>query len=178
MPITPPDWWFKWLSIHVSCYYIDTVFPHNLERQQALIDWVNLSAETLPCSNCEHHFKQYIAQNPLPTPQRFDPNTTPYLRWSIQAHNDVRARQNKELADIEEVVQSYKSGKIYGAERLLAPTDLHSIEGTKDVEYKLKQAEKWIFVLGGIIALAILCGMGYGLWVLLLAPNLKKEQAK
>mgnify|MGYP000468542722 CR=1 FL=1 len=118
MPITPIHWGeFKWLSMHVTCYYIDTVFGRNLERQRTLHGWLQSSAEMLPCGECEHHFKSYLTSHPLPAVQVYPRGETPYLRWSIRAHNSVRRRQRKPLADEETVIATYKSGQIYGGKK-------------------------------------------------------------
>jgi len=121
MPITPVHWGgFKWLGIHVTCYYIDIVFGRNLKRQEMLHDWVHLSAFMLPCGICENHFLHFQRENPLPEVKEYEPGETPYLRWSIRAHNAVRERQRKPLMDEDVVVLAYKSGKMYGADQYLA----------------------------------------------------------
>lgn len=126
MPITPNDWGgCKWLSIHITCYYVDIVFGRNLDRQTQLHAWLKLSAPMLPCGVCEHHFDKFIKDNPLPEVKAYEPGETPYLRWSIRAHNNVRSRQHKPLADEDLVVLSYKSGKMYGADK---PTSMDSTQ--------------------------------------------------
>lgn len=128
----------------MTCYYVDLLFSKNLERQQQLHDWMELSAYMLPCGVCEYHFKKFMRDNPLPPVAEFDPQTCPYLRWSIRAHNAVRKRQNKPLADEDEVVASYKSGTIYGlAEYRNLPTNTTSKTPSKTpskATSKLKQS--------------------------------------
>jgi hypothetical protein len=135
MPISPSDWGgFKWLGKHITCYYVDIVFGRDLQRQQMLHDWIKLSAYMLPCGICENHFIQYQKNYPLPEIKEYEPGQTPYLRWSIRAHNSVRRRQRKSVVDEDVVVMTYKSGKIFGADTYIAApktrTSLESMANT------------------------------------------------
>lgn len=174
MPITPVDWGgCKWLGIHVTCYYVDVIFGRNLQRQQMLHDWIRLSAHMLPCGICENHFLKFQDANPLPDIQEYEAGETPYLRWSVRAHNEVRQRQHKPTVDEDLVVLTYKSGKIFGADTYLAPprtrTNLASSElnlttdpsgvdtGAKELNgYKLTT-----YILGAILGLFLLLAFVY-----------------
>lgn len=154
MVITPQHWGKpKWFSIHVTCHYIDTLFYNNLDRQNTLIRWIQDSAEMLACSVCEAHFKQYIQQNPLPIASIFNPKTAPFLRWSIRAHNSVRARQGKPLANEEEVVQTYQNGEMYG---------LNDRESSD---------QGWQIAFGILLTLVLLSGVGLYLWWMFVQKN-------
>lgn len=173
MPITPVDWGgFKWMSIHVTCYYIDILYGKDLGRQQKLHDWINLSAYMLPCGICEHHFLDFTRDNSLPEVQEYEPGETPYLRWSIRAHNAVRKRQRKTLADEDLVVLTYKSGKIYGADTYLAdPKTRTSLAADTDPSGNTAKTNPEngyqngyqiaTYILGGVLGLIVLAATIY-----------------
>lgn len=175
MPITPSHWGgCKWLGIHVTCYYIDTVFGQNLKKQQTLREWLKSSAEMLPCGICEYHFLQFQTQHPIPAPRALEPGETPYLRWSIQAHNAVRARQNKSLADEDTVVAAYKSGKMYGLDSYVQSPEsrasLAKLGGDPvDDETLEKQFTPYVlatYILGTIVGLILIAGFLWLAWYL------------
>ena len=162
MPITPNHWGEpKWLGIHVTCYYIDVVFGKNLERQQMLHNWLELSAYMLPCSNCENHFLAFQKHNPLPEIKEYQPGETPYLRWSIRAHNAVRKRQGKALADEDLVVLTYKSGTIYGTKHHSAPKSRTQLAASDPPSSELAGYKIATYVLGALSGLFVLAGLIY-----------------
>jgi hypothetical protein len=177
MPITPNDWGgCKWLSIHITCYYVDVAFGRNVDRQKQLHAWLKLSAPMLPCGVCERHFAKFMTDTPLPDVKAYEPGETPYLRWSIQAHNNVRARQHKPLADEEVVVLSYKSGKMYGADKYLAAPNARTSLSTTDVQETPNDADPsdastsdlnsykiTTFILAGLLGAALIAALAF--WI-------------
>ena len=159
MPITPTHWGSpKWISIHVTCYFIDTVYGTNIKKQQQLHQWLEDSAYMLPCGICTHHFLKFMTENPLPTAKIYEAGETPYLRWSIKAHNAVRTRQHKPLADEELVVLTYKSGQIYGI-NTLTPTSLQTIAPTCDsskLEGERTSYNIAAYIFGSLVLLGLL----------------------
>ena len=173
MPITPVG--FTWLSKHVTYYYVDIMFGRDLNRQKMLHDWTLLSAYMLACGICEGHFLKYQEENPLPEIKEYEPGETPYLRWSIRAHNAVRERQNKPLADEDTVVLTYKSGKIYGAEAYLPlpktraslasntpPTSDGDSSGSSGVgPENINTFKVATYILGSVLGVILLAGVIY-----------------
>ena len=170
MPITPNHWGgCTWISIHVTCYYIDALFSKNIERQKMLHAWMRLRAFLLACGACEQHFLQFMKQFPMPEPKEYNPADTVYLRWSIRAHNNVRRRQHKSEADEEEVVAAYKSGTIYGLDKYIVGLDweksaLSKSDGDSMQSTSIEDATapyKLLYILGAVLGFIVLGAMGF-----------------
>jgi hypothetical protein len=114
MPWTPGTWGPPfWKTIHITALYIDYLFTSN--PQEALQRWdkfLHGITNGLPCIQCETHFRSYQKEHPPPrSSQGFD--NPQFLRWTIQAHNDVRARNNKIMPKEEDVVKAYLDGRVF-----------------------------------------------------------------
>lgn len=95
----------------------------------------------------------------------YEAGETPYLRWSIQAHNDVRKRQGKTLADEDVVVLTYKSGRIFGVDKnnmIASQLTVENVSLSEDTESSELQSYKiTTYVLCAILGVAILAFVIY-----------------
>ena len=96
MPWTPGTWGPPfWKTIHITALYIDYLFMS--KPQEALQRWdkfLHGITNGLPCIQCETHFRSYQKEQPPPRSSQGFENPQ-FLRWTIQAHNDVRAETTK-----------------------------------------------------------------------------------
>lgn len=131
MPWTPGTWGPPfWKTIHIVALYIDYLFMS--KPQEALQRWDHFLRginHGLPCIQCETHFRSYQKEHPPPrSSQGFD--NPQFLRWTIRAHNDVRARNNKIMPKEEDVVKAYLDGRVFE----MAPSP-HDVSLTKTVSF-------------------------------------------
>lgn len=168
MPITPQHWGApKWFGIHVTCYFVDTVYRQNIDKQTVLHRWLRDSADMLPCNVCTHHFLQFMQSNPLPAIQAYASGETPYLRWSIRAHNAVNKRNGKPEINEETIIQSYKSGVMYGLHSQAQPTQLQAdFTSSNTISFEIAT-----YVLATLLAL---CLGGMGLYFILRSKRRQK----
>jgi Erv1 / Alr family len=80
-----------WLTLHYACYY-RTVTP----------TFVQSYADVIPCTECQLHFKELIALNPLPK------NLDDSFEWSVYIHNEVNKRIGKPVYSLDQAYSLMK----------------------------------------------------------------------
>ena len=110
----PENWGPRfWDVIHIVALFLD--FMYTRQPEQAVKRWKNFIQGItggIPCGQCEHHFLQYQKDHPIPT-QSNGSSDPSFLKWTIRAHNNVRERNGKKLADEQDVVDAYIGGNPY-----------------------------------------------------------------
>lgn len=108
MGFTPSVWGpYFWKTIHTGAFGLDVHSTHDSGTK--FRKFIQGIGEGIPCSECETHFETFQQTNPLPSQSGGFSDPT-FLKWTIQAHNAVRARNNKLVSAVDKVVKAYQAG--------------------------------------------------------------------
>ncbi len=169
-----PDVWGPafWKVIHIVAYYLDHLYL--TDPEEAKRKWSNfLKGITfvVPCKKCESHFTKFQKDHPPPMSSRGkeDPQ---FLKWTVNAHNAVRLRNNKFAPKVEDVVQAYREGHVY---ELPQGVSLHKsmTSMTLDSCYVLKSQ-----ITGWQVGFGLACGIVFVLFVILMVQLRKRHRKK
>lgn len=111
MGFTPSVWGpYFWKTIHTGAFGLDVHSVHDVHGAGTKFrQFIQGIGEGIPCLECETHFEKFQQTNPLPSQSGGFSDPT-FLKWTIQAHNAVRARNNKPVSAIDMVVKAYQAG--------------------------------------------------------------------
>lgn len=86
----------KWKEIHLNAAKVlKKIWTH-----RDFCEWMYTVPDSLPCSSCRRHAKDYIERYP---PEKAE-NA---LKWSLDFHNDVNQRLKKPLYQYETLLKKH-----------------------------------------------------------------------
>jgi hypothetical protein len=95
-----------WLFIHsISFQYPETPSEEDKTNYKMFFDSLQ---NTLPCPNCQEHYKQNLKENPINLDSRDG-----LIQWVIDIHNAVNEKNGEKIYSREEVEGLYKSKYSY-----------------------------------------------------------------
>src|SRR5579872_5679164 len=103
---------------------ITLAYPQNpTDREKAAYKaFFEALAYTLPCPECQRHYQEFLAANPLS--DTILTNTRTLSTWLHNLHNDVRARQNKQQESFWEMVIQYEPPEVAAVELGLSEDEI------------------------------------------------------
>ena len=98
------------------------------QKRKHIYSFIQELQYLLPCDKCQHHFQQYLKQNPI---QKHLNNPSEFLRWLYQLQCEIKQRQERECEEFEEyvdrVIECFDVPDVY---------DYFETKSTKDVWYQ------------------------------------------
>lgn len=108
-----------WELIHTTAYnYRFIKIDDNMKKHY--INFFNMMSVLIPCPNCQGHYRQYLAQNPIKVAVN---SYDQLINWVNNLHNNVNSRNNKNKFSLDDSRNKYISddrlnidyGKLYDA---------------------------------------------------------------
>ena len=93
-----------WYILHIISFsYPET--PSEYDKR-SFYDFFRSLGDILPCEDCKKHYKQHFHAYPV---QPHLDNRSNLVKWVIQMHNFVNARNGKPVLTVEEVLKIYEN---------------------------------------------------------------------